>query len=241
MDNHTQAQLYLSDQRGCSQIDYFRSFHDFNFGSYVSEHREPFGALKLLNDDTLKAGYSISMHVEETTTVILLPIVGGLEYQSSVGTGFLEAGQTQILSLSAGMSYQISNPYETELINFIQIWLTDQSSAFTPASQQTSFNLTDKNKLLPFFSINSTANTNHGQSTGFIGTYAGREEDVYQLRKAENGIFVFILSGAFEIQNRLLHERDGLALSAIQHGEVDFEALSNDAILLLLEIPLNES
>ncbi|QMW05279.1 pirin family protein [Spirosoma foliorum] len=238
MDNQTQAQLYLADQRGCSQIEYFRSFHGFNFGSYVSEHRTPFGALKLLNDDTLKAGSTISMQVEENTTVMLLPVAGGLEFKSSLEAGFLEAGQVQILSLAAGMSYEVSNPYETELINFIQIWLTDQSNELAPASHQTNFDLTNKNQLLPLVAINTDDQANHCQHIGFIGSYTGREEAVYQTRKAENGVFVFVLNGAFEVQNRLLHERDGLALSSIRNGEVDFEALSNEALLLLLEVPM---
>lgn len=238
MDTQTQAQLYLSDQRGCSQVDYFRSFHGFNFGTYIEESRKPFGSLQLLNDTTLKAGCSISMQVEKKTTVILLPLVGGLDYHSPVRTGVLEAGQAQILPLSPAMKYEISNPYETELINFIEIWLTDQSSEFTPESQQIHFDLTDTNKLLPFFLTNASNTDSHSQSRGFIGKYDGRKDEVYPLKNIGNGVFIFILNGAFEVQNRLLHERDGLALTTIKHGEVAFEALSNNAILLLLEIPL---
>ncbi|WP_332367811.1 pirin [Spirosoma telluris] len=224
--------------RGCSQLDHFRSFHGFNFGHYVGEHREPFGPLKLLNDTTLKAGHRITMKVEENTTVILLPIVGGLAYQSSIEAGFLEAGQAQILTLSTGMDYEVSNPYETELINFIEIWLIDRSSGFIPDSQKTSFDLTDKNKLLSLFPSTVTQANSPHQCSAYIGQYAGRAEGIYRLKRAEHGVFVFVLSGAFEVQNRLLHERDGLSLRTIQHGEIDFEALSNNAVLLLLEIPI---
>ncbi|GAB4017652.1 hypothetical protein GCM10028808_49670 [Spirosoma migulaei] len=238
MDTQTQAQLYLSDQRGCSQVDYFRSFHGFNFGTYLEESRTPFGALHLLNDNTLKAGYRIGMQVEQNTNVILLPLVGGLEYNSPVGTGFLEAGQAQTLSLSAAMKYEISNPYETELINFLEIWLTNQSSKFTPEGHQTQFDLTNKNKLLPLFSIHEAGQHGYAQWHSFIGTYDGRKDDVYSMTDTTNGVFVFILSGAFEVQNRLLHARDGLALTTIDNGEVEFEALSNDAVLMILEVPL---
>ena len=238
MDTQTQAQLYLSDQRGCSQVDYFRSFHGFNFGNYAEESRQPFGPLQLLNDNTLQAGCSISMQVEKNTNVIILPLVGGLDYTSPVGTGVLEAGQAQILSLSAAMEYEITNPYETELINFLEIWLTDQSSAFTPRRQQTHFDLTDTNKLHPFLSTNASGKDSQYLMRGFIGKYDGRKDQTFSLKNTENGLFVFVLSGAFEVQNRLLHERDGLALTTIKNGEVEFEALSNDAILLLLEMLL---
>ncbi|QIP11788.1 pirin [Spirosoma aureum] len=241
MDTQTEAQIYLSDQRGFSQLDSFRTYYSFNFGHYFQESRKPFGALQLLNDDTLKPGKSIRMIAKTHTTALVIPIVGGLEYRSESGDGFLEAGQVQIFSLAAGMHYELINPYETELINFIQIWLSDDSIPSTSFPQQTAFDLAAKNKLLPILSFDSS----HTQiSRGYIGRYDGRQEGVYHLQQVteeveSTGIFVFILSGAFEVQNRLLHERDGLALTNLKDGALEFEALSNDAILLLLEIPIH--
>jgi hypothetical protein len=43
-----------------------------------------------------------------------------------------------------------------------------------------------------------------------------------------------VLQGVFEIANRLLHERDGLALTYQQDDVLEFEALSNDAVLILV-------
>jgi hypothetical protein len=47
-------------------------------------------------------------------------------------------------------------------------------------------------------------------------------------------VFVYVIEGAVEFQNRLLEQRDGLALYSVTTSE--FEALSNDAILLVLEV-----
>ena len=234
MDTQTQAQLYLADQRGCTQTDVFRSFHLFNFGSYTAESREPVGSLWALNDNSLKAGHDVTRSVDEQTDVIILPIVGGLEYKSSVGSGFLNVGQVQFFSLTKGMTYEISNPYETELINYLEIWLTNSGNAGSPMNSQTQFDLQTTNTLLPLFSTPTRAEHNQ-PNKGFIGRYAGRAEDVYQVTNPENGVVVYILSGAFEVQNRLLHQGDGLALTTVLARDVTFEALSNDAVLLLLE------
>lgn len=119
----TTAQIYLADQRGCSPMDWFRSFHTFNFGAYFHENKMPFGALHLLNDDTLAAEKSLTMKVESDTEVLILPLVGGFEYKNRIGQqGFVETGQALTLILEIGMSYEIMNPYEAELINFLQIW-----------------------------------------------------------------------------------------------------------------------
>lgn len=44
----------------------------------------------------------------------------------------------------------------------------------------------------------------------------------------------FVLQGTFEVENRLLEAKDGLALW--NTANIELEALSNEAILLLLEV-----
>ncbi len=222
--NHkeTQAQIYLADQRGVSQVGYFRSFHTFNFGGYFDESRKPFGNLQVLNDDTLKTGHSVKMQLEENTDVIIIPIVGGLEYHNSLEKGFLDAGQVQIFSASASMSFEIINPYEIETINFIQIWLKNSSAKFVPQNEVISFNLQDKNQLLPIFSIND--------QQGFIGKYDGRKKGELII---ESNVFAFVIDGVFEVQDRLLHARDGLAL--FNFKAIDFETLSNESVILIIK------
>ena len=113
------------------------------------------------------------------------------------------------------------------MVSYLQIHL--QNIEFQPFNYEktTTFDfMNNKNQLLAYFS-NQT-------DFGFIGQYDGRKESVYTLKNPQNGIFVFVIEGVFEVQNRLLHARDGLALPDI--SEIELEALSNDAVVLLLEI-----
>ncbi len=235
MDTKTQAQIYLADQRGCSETTDFRSYHTFNFGRYVDESRQPFGRLCLINDDMLRADMSLSMQVEQKVDVILIPVSGGLEYTHELSndtptSGYLEPGQVGILPLEKGMGYRVSNPYETEMINFLQIWLNNPSIGDTPAINLIGFDLTTKNTLLPL-AVSSGKRL-------FIGQYGGREEGGFVAESAgeTQRIFVFVLQGTFEVANRLHHEKDSLALTVESGYTLEFEALSNDAILLLMEV-----
>ena len=247
MNTRIEAQLYRADQRGCSQTDSICSYHTFNFGRYSEESRKPFGALHLLNDDALRAGASLTMSVDRTMHVVLIPVAGGLEYKSDLTTDpqtgdFLEPGQAGLLSLAEGMTYTISNPYETETIQLIQLWLTPESVVFSPGFRLTDFDLSRKNTLLPLFGLADTEATNKAGSRGFIGKYDGRQEGSYPVKALEINtqsveLFVFVLKGAFEVANRLLHEKDGLSLQYRQDTVLEFEALSNEAILLLIELP----
>ncbi len=65
--------------------------------------------------------------------------------------------------------------------------------------------------------------------------FAGRKEAVYKISRQKNSVFAFVIQGAFEVQGRLLHARDGLGLWD-DTNLIELEALSNDAIVLLVEL-----
>lgn len=67
-----------------------------------------------------------------------------------------------------------------------------------------------------------------------IGQFGGRSETIYNLKDKKNAFFTFIIAGAFEINGRLMHPRDGLALWDI--NSIEIEALSPEATLLCLEL-----
>lgn len=226
MTNVPTAQLFLADQRGLIQTGNVRRYHTFNADGYVAEGREAFGSLFLFSDDALRPGASLTLTAGQNMLLWLLPVVGGLEYECGKQTGFLEPGQAGQLTLPVGTSYTLSNPYEAETINLLQIGLTGPANI--PDFAQFKFNLKAKNTLLPLLGEQSSCEA-------FIGQYGGREEGVLDVGEHGGDYFVFVLSGAFEVANRLMHGRDGLALHYEGAAELDFEALSNEAILLIVK------
>lgn len=84
----------------------------------------------------------------------------------------------------------------------------------------------EKNVLLPI--------TNHLKIPNFIGLYDGRKEQEYAVHIQGSYIFGMVINGAFEFQNRLLETRDAILLSEIER--LEFEALSENALLIFLEI-----
>ncbi|GAB3504358.1 hypothetical protein GCM10027341_34530 [Spirosoma knui] len=235
MDTQSQAQIYPADQRGHVSSASGQSIHTFNFGSYAAEGREPFGPLNLFSEDSLVAGASLTRQVEAPTEIILLPIVGGLDYTYAEVTTPLEPGQAGVLSLAAGTTYTVTNPYPSESIRCVQCRLKKPQSDFSPVNRQTEFDLQQPNHLVSFLGASDAG------YQGFIGRFGGRQEGTYPVAPASDGlprrIFVFVVQGVFEVANRLLHEKDSLALVYEQTGMLEFEALSNDALLLLLDLP----
>ena len=212
----SQAKIFLSGDRGLIEQEGFRSYNTFN----------------LLNDITLAGNQKITLQAEEHSDVVLLPIVGAINCLDSNGNDTLiEAGQAQIYAAPGNTTIEISNPFELELINFLHITVKRPFTSLKAETQVFSFDLANnKNELIELY-----PDAHYAYHKSFIGKFAGREEAIYQMEEGK-GLFVFVIEGAFEVQYRLLEARDGLALWNVK--DVEMEALSNDAILLLLELPL---
>lgn len=190
-----------------------------------------------MKDFILAGGKSVELSVEEDSVIVILPVVGVVRCTDNLSNEALpEAGQVNILHTLKGNSIKLSNDYKEELTNCLQIWFK------VPTGKKIESGL---------FSFDINRNRNQltdllqgGQHTVqvpsnlklYIGKFSGRMETIYQLSDFRHGVFVFVLQGAFEVQYRLLEARDGLALWDVK--EIELEALSNDAIILLMEFPL---
>lgn len=230
----SQAKMFLAGERGHNQTEFYRSYNTFNFGFYQHEHKAPFSKLYVFNDDTLAAGNSVTMQIEEPTIVVLLPIVGSIEYTDSyTNTGIVSPGEVIILELDSDSKFTLTNPYQNDLINFIQLWIKRDLGSGLNKPQLHNFDLHSQlNHLLPCFTLGLGV----GKINGYVAQFAGREEAVFKLNQPGKAVFAFVIDGAFEFQYRLLHPRDAVAVWHV--NEVELEALSNNAIILLLEIPV---
>ena len=230
MVQQNKGKIFLAEERGHHERDWFRSYNTFNFGQYQQEHKTPFGPLYILNDDTLAGGKGITMATEADSLLLLIPVVGAITYSDNYGqTNTIEAGECPLYATPKDTLVQIGNPYQNELVNFLQIWFYTTGVEADNGPQIIPFDLVNKTNQLVPIPVNSTYKFN-------IGKYKGREESSYKLSDTRNGLFAFVIQGAFEVQYRLLHPRDGLALWEAE--SVEWEALSNEAILLVMEIPL---
>jgi hypothetical protein len=69
----------------------------------------------------------------------------------------------------------------------------------------------------------------------FIGKFGGREDNRFTPSNQQSSMILYVIEGAFEAAECLLEDRDALLLNGFAH--IDFEALSNNAILLMMELP----
>lgn len=229
------AQIFKAQTRGYAENEKHRLQATFSFNEFNAGSKNAFGSLTALNDETLAPKKGIERQIAPGTLVMILPLVGAAECDfSDSQPQIVVPGEAFTFHSHEGSVIRVSNPYEESIINFIYITFSNPgpSDILLPKGfliAQT--NLAEKNVFHKLFEV---------IQSGFsvqLALFTGRAEKDYFMSNKANGVFAFVISGAFEIKGRLLEERDGLALWDTK--DVDIEALSENAILLLIEVPLN--
>lgn len=177
-------------------------------------------------DDILLAGgaaYAFSPGCY--SSVMVLPLAGAVQY----GDDLIAAGQVLYLKTQPADQFLFRNPFAGEVINMLIIGIAQET--LQEDKQVHSFDVNKFTNVL--MQINNSPST-HGFKIS-IGKFKGRGETVYSMQP-QNQLFLFVLQGAFEAAGRLLHERDALLLWSCSAAEM--EALSNDAIIVALELPV---
>jgi hypothetical protein len=233
MKSESPAKIFNAALRGYKETPSYKCFYTFNFKDYQSEFRESFGQLLFLNDESLSPQECITYTHDEDTQVILLPIAGALCYRNGVHREELvQSEQIKVLEIKKGTSYTFTNPFDKKWIHYLHIGFKIAAPYwdYQPTPQQIKFKRLNE---LVCFGLHKQM---EDRPVGYIGIYQGRYEELYTLQDPSNGVFVYVINGAFEVQGRLLESRDGLSLWNTK--EIEFQALSNNAIILLLEIKL---
>ncbi|MBH0619506.1 hypothetical protein I3A86_25800 [Salmonella enterica] len=127
----------------------------------------------------------------------------------------------QLLAVPAGTQLSLRNPYATEVITLLHIWLAAPDPVAAPRTEAFAYTFAGLAGQLAAL----VPGVLH------LGCFGGRQEAVF--RPQAGRLFAFVLAGAFELEGRLLHAYDGLALWECPAAEL--EALSPDALVLVLE------
>lgn len=166
------------------------------------------------------ADYRISF--EENRTIVLLPLYGEI-----IINDFYEkiiAGETLTFNIEKNNEIIIKNLLNNDKADFILFEFETQELPKT--FNKISLNYQNRNNQFPISDVLDIPN--------FTGIFDGRSEGFYSPKNTEATIFGMVINGAFEFQNRLMETRDAILLWEIE--ELEFEALSENAIILFFEI-----
>jgi quercetin 2,3-dioxygenase len=230
---------YPAAQRGHVNYGWLDSQHSFSFGNWHDREKVHFGALRVLNDDTIKGGNGFDTHQHENMEIVTIPLKGALTHKDSTGVeGILYTGDVQIMSAGSGISHSEYNASHYDAVTLLQIWIFPKQTGTKPRHDQKSFDPAARdNKWQIIVSPrpeDQALKINQDARLALARLSAGTTLS-YRPAFPGNGIYIFLLEGEVKTGIQTLERRDGLG--ATDTSELTLSATSA-AELLAIEVPM---
>lgn len=233
--------FHPANTRGHANHGWLNSFHTFSFAGYHNPERVHFGALRVLNDDTVAGGEGFGKHPHDNMEIISIVLDGALEHGDSMGhTQAIETGEVQVMSAGTGLMHSEKNHSKTDKVKFLQIWMFPDTQNVQPRYDQQFFESSARvNQLQTLVSpVNKTDDGLKIHQDAWIyrtDLDAGKKIDM-KLHSANHGVYAFLINGKVKINGQELNTRDGFGISDTQ--DIQIEGIEK-ADLLLLEVPMH--
>ena len=226
---------YAAQNHGKADHGWLKSLFHFSFAEYYNPRRVQFGALRVVNDDLVKAGTGFDMHPHQNMEIISYVIDGQLTHGDSLNnSNTISRGHIQYMSSGTGIMHSEYNK-GTGTLRFLQIWINPDQRGLKPYYGDYRYAWEDrKNRFLHLVSptggdapvqINADANIyaadiDKGLNLEFpVGT--GRQAYVIQIE------------GSSQLNNVILSERD--SLESVEEGLI-IKAIE-PSHLMIIEMP----
>lgn len=231
--------LHKAATRGHANHGWLNSYHSFSFAGYYNPERIHFGALRVLNDDSVAAGMGFGTHPHDNMEIISIPLSGDLKHKDSMGNeAIIKQGDIQVMSAGTGIAHSEMNANKDQDVKFLQIWVFPNKKSVQPRYGQITLDESKmKNNLLQVLSPNADDEGVwiHQDAWFSLGNLDKGFTTAYKLKGTNSGVYVFVLEGDVTINGESLNQRDGLGIS--ETDTLNITADSN-ARLLLMEVPM---
>lgn len=230
---------HLSETRGRANHGWLKSFHTFSFADYYNPERMNFGALRVLNDDSVEPNMGFGTHPHKDMEIVTIPLEGVLEHKDSMGnSGQIKKGEVQVMSAGTGVRHSEMNPSRDTTARFLQIWVIPDRLNVEPRYEQKDFSDQDKkNKFLTIISPDGRdGSLKIWQNAFFSLVDLEKGNSITYNKKSEgNGLYIFVVSGEVDVNGETFSTRDGVGFK--DFSSIEFDAHRNSEILLM-EVPV---
>lgn len=231
---------HAAQSRGYQDHGWLKAHHTFSFANYFDPERIHFGRLRVLNDDEIGGGEGFGMHPHEDMEIITIPLEGALHHRDSMGnSGVIRRGEVQVMSAGTGIYHSEVNALRDEQTKLLQIWVFPRVKGVTPRYEQ--MDIAEAAVPGELQQIVSPHPEDAGlwvhQDAWFsLGSFPEDKTLEYQLHGADQGVYLFVLSGSVRVAGQELAARDGLGVWETDSLTLELAAGTE---LLLMEVPMH--
>lgn len=230
--------IHRGTDRGAAEHGWLHSRFSFSFAEYYNPQRMGFGALRVINDDTIEAGKGFGMHPHQNMEIISIVTKGALEHRDSQGNhGLITAGEIQYMSAGSGVHHSEYASTDSSASLF-QIWIRPNRKGGTPLYAQRGFISHDRsNQWLLLVSADGRDDSIAIRQDAAI--YSAEVENAKTVSippvAADHGRLLFVIEGRVQISGHLLGARDELQITDTE----EYALLALEASkVLLFDVPI---
>ncbi|NOQ25475.1 MAG: pirin family protein [Bacteroidales bacterium] len=231
--------LHKAEERGYADHGWLKAYYSFSFANYYNPANINFGALRVLNDDTIDAGKGFGTHPHDNMEIITIPLSGEIEHKDSMGnSGVISEGEIQVMSAGTGIQHSEFNKNQKEELKVLQIWIFSNQKNVEPRYDQISLKSIEKeNELFQILSPNKDDEGVwiHQDAWFHLGNLRKDWNGEYRLKGKNHGVYLFVINGKISIGNHELFKRDSIEITETDNFKI--EALS-DSRILIMEVPM---
>jgi hypothetical protein len=231
--------IHKASNRGNANHGWLNAYHSFSFGSWYNPDRIQFGALRVLNDDTVAAGMGFGTHGHENMEIITIPLEGDLAHKDNMGNAeTIKTGDIQVMSAGTGIKHSEFNPNADLQTKLFQIWLFPKTQNVTPRYQQITLDKSlQKNAFAQILSPNQEDEGVwiYQDAWFYLSDFDADFSKTLSLKKEGNGFYVMNIEGELEVNGQILYTRDAIGIWDLETLEFKAKTASK---FLVMEIPM---
>ena len=233
--------LHIAQERGLVSFGWLEAKYSFSFGNYYNPEKMNFGALRVLNDDTIAPAMGFGKHPHKNMEIITIVQSGALKHEDSMGNkGIIEAGDIQVMSAGSGIEHSEVNASSQNSLTLFQLWIHSQRQDVTPRYEQ--------KKIAPLLTDNAFTTIVkpkqealkddiwiHQQAYISIGNFSDQTQTKYSMQQNQNGVYIMVIEGSIVVADQTLQHRDAIGLW--NTNSVDMTITKNSKVLVV-EVPM---
>ena len=233
--------LHIAQERGLVSFGWLDAKYSFSFGNYYNPEKMNFGALRVLNDDTIAPAMGFGKHPHKNMEIITIVQSGALKHEDSMGNkGIIEAGDIQVMSAGSGIEHSEVNASSQNSLTLFQLWIHSQRQDVTPRYEQ--------KKIAPLLTDNTFTTIVkpkqealkddiwiHQQAYISIGNFSNETQTNYSMQQNQNGVYIMVIEGSIVVADQTLQHRDAIGLWNTQSVDI---SITKNSKVLIVEVPM---
>ncbi|WP_055445787.1 pirin family protein [Lacinutrix mariniflava] len=235
--------VHKADARGFADYGWLQANHSFSFANFHNPNKMQFGALRVLNDDTIAPKMGFSTHAHDNMEIITIPLKGELKHKDSMANSWLtvKENEVQVMSAGSGLEHSEINGSLEAHLSLFQIWIIPNKENVSPRYDQKNFEIEGRKNKLQIL-VSSIDEDFDGSLKIHQDAIISRidlskdENFIYNIKSSTHGVYVMNIDGEVEINSENLKIRDAIGVSEVESFEIKSK---EDSKILFIEVPMH--